>query len=175
VLDTSDEDNAWRMHLGELATGRATDAPGFPIEDTEFLVAALKRLVDFGERPRNPVKFPTDFHAFAHNESDGMTARWLHAMGFPTVRAPEYEGESWGGPFHVVTAAKHWSLSALKAAFADATVAGRRLVVFSERGFTGPAEKWAGAASVPLFSWPPSHDHISPRSAAAHVLMPQVL
>lgn len=175
VLDTSDEKNAWRMDLEELATGRPSDGPGLITEDTAHLVKAIERVVESGDAQWNPLRFPRDPLAFAHSKTHDMAGRWLHAMGFSTVTAPEYEGDEWGGPFQVVTDAKSWSLSALKAAYADATVAGKRLVVFSEAGFSAPAAKWASAASVPLFSWPPSHDRISPRSAAAEVLMPRVL
>ena len=40
--------------------------------------------------------------------------------------------------------------SALKVAYANAAVAGKRLAVFSEAGFSPPAEKWASAASIPF-------------------------
>lgn len=175
VLDTSDQDNTWRIDLGEFATGDRSDAPGFVTEDTARIVEAVQRLVESGELPWNPLKFPRDPLAFAPIESHGAAGRWLHAMGFSTVAAPEYEGDTWDGPFQVVTDAKSWSLSGLKVAYANATVVGKRLAVFSEAGFSPPAEKWASAASIPLFSWPPTHDRISPRSSAAEVLMPGVL
>ena len=85
VLDTSDEDHTWRIDLGEFATGRPSDAPGFVTDDTARLVGAVQRLVESREPPWNPLKFPRDPPAFAHIEAHATAGRWLHAMGFSTM------------------------------------------------------------------------------------------
>ena len=83
-------DRSWRA-----GDGPPCGCPGLVTEDTARIVDAVQRRVESGEPPWNPLKFPRDPFAFARIQAHGAASRWLHAMGFSIVTAPEYEGDPW--------------------------------------------------------------------------------
>jgi hypothetical protein len=151
VFDANDNVVTRRVDLARYITGMISPSPGMATDDADLLVQAVTRAVNEAEwSPLEGRLSHSSISSGAHS-LDAAAAWWLRELGYPGVEAHVEDDLGVSGPLYVVTTSKRCALGMVKAAFADAALRRKPLVMFAEGGYTRDAASWAHRASVVLF------------------------
>lgn len=175
VFDASDRVVTRRVDLARYITDTISLAPGFLTDDADLLVQAVVRVVNEAEWDPEENCVPHVDIDSAVNPLNSLAASWLRELGYPAVEAHNRDRAGVSGPLHVVTTGKRVGLGPVKAAFADAALHRKPLVMFAEGGYTRNASAWATQASVALFAIDTQSRRIYPANALAREHMPAVM
>jgi hypothetical protein len=175
VFDANDHLVTRRIDLARYVTGTVSPSPGFTTDDADLLVQAITRAVDEAEWAPGDGRVPDSEISSGTHPLDAAAAWWLRELGYPGVEA--HTGHEVGvcGPLYVVTTGKRCGLGAVKAAFADAALERKPLVMFAAGGYTRDASAWANKASVALYGIDSQSLGIYAVSALATEHVPQVI
>ena len=151
VFDANDHLVTRRIDFARYVTGTISPSPGFTTDDADLLVQAVTRAVGEAEWAPGEGRVPDSEISYGTHPLDAAAAWWLREIGYPGVEA--HAGHEIGacGPLYVVTTGKRCGLGAVKAAFADAALERKPLVMFAAGGYTRDASAWANKASVALY------------------------
>lgn len=166
VLDVGDGLTAHRVDLAAGATGQPSSHPGYITDDPRHLADVVVRLLADREWPGD-ARPPFEL-CMAESPLREAVAWWMRRLGYPTaaVRGGDLRADQ-----HVLLVERRCTLGHVQRGFADATVAGKALFVFSTKGYTRDARNWATRAKVPLFElWDEDYSlTASSPLAAAHL------
>ena len=139
-----------RIDLARYVTGTISPSPGFTTDDADLLVQAVTRAVDEADWAPGEGRVPDSEISYGTHPLDAAAAWWLRELGYPGVEA--HAGHELGvcGPLYVVTTGKRCGCVG-QAAFADAALERKPLVMFAAGGYTRDASEWANKASVALY------------------------
>lgn len=175
VFDANDHLVTRRIDFARYVTGTISPSPGFTTDDADLLVQAVTRAVGEAQWAPGEGRVPDSEISSSAHPLDSAAAWWLRELGYPAVGADAGHQLGVCGPLFVVTTRKRCGLSALKAAFADAALERKPLVMFSAGGYTRDASAWANKASVALYGIDSRTLGIYAVSALATEHMPQVI
>lgn len=175
VFDAKDYQVTRRVDFVRYVTGTLSLSPGLVTDDADLLVQAVTRAVNEAEWDPGQGRISHSDIDCAGHRLDAAAAWWLRELGYPNVEVTSPAQGGVGGPFHVVTSSRQCRLGAVKAAFADAAVERKPLVVFAEGGYTRDAIRFANRASVALYTIDSKSLSIYPASALAAEHVPQVI
>jgi hypothetical protein len=175
VFDANDHLVTRRIDFARYVTGTVSPSPGFTTDDADLLVQAVTRAVDEAEWAPGEGRVPDSEISYGTHPLDAAAAWWLRELGYPGVEA--HAGHELGvcGPLYVVTTGKRCGLAAVKAAFADAALERKPLVMFAAGGYTRDASAWANKASVALYGIDSQSLGIHAVSALATEHVPHVI
>ena len=177
VLDYQIGEHVHRLDLAAAITGETSRSPGFRTDDLGHVAQAVTDTLSRAPVDSRPGRLGAAGLDADANSLPHAAAAWLRELGYPDARTEDVEAAVHTHAAHVALSARRngVGIGELKAAYADAALAGRRLFMFSRAGYTGPARAWADRAGAALFTLAAGADRPGAASELAREHLPAVI